>query len=107
MAAEYCLNFSSYSFRHSKFSGERSREYVRGMSILPFIFFVDLISLHKDQEATAKGRVRPTAMGLQKNKNEQFFVGYFCGKHAMGAKKREMFHFFLVGQYFFCSHLRK
>ena len=32
-------------------------------------------------------------MGLQKNKNEQIFVGYFCGKHSMGAKKTEISHF--------------
>ena len=33
-------------------------------------------------------------MGLQKNKNEQISVGHVCGKHAMGAKKTEMFQFF-------------
>ena len=28
------------------------------MSVLPFLFLVDSISIHKDQEAAAKGRVR-------------------------------------------------
>ena len=36
-------------------------------------------------------------MGLHKSKNEQISVSYFCGKHAMGAKKTEMFQFFFVG----------
>ena len=39
-------------------------------------------------------------MGLQKNKNEQISVGHFCGKHAMGAKKRKCSIFF-VGLCFF------
>ena len=30
-------------------------------------------------------------MRLQKNKDEQISVGHFCGKHAMGTKKTEMF----------------
>ena len=50
--------------------------------------------------------VRPTAMGLQK-KNEQITVGHFCGKHAMGAKKKRMSQTFFVGLCFFCGHLRK
>ena len=32
-------------------------------------------------------------MGLKTNKNERIPVGRFCGKHAMGAKKTENFHF--------------
>ena len=40
------------------------------------------------------------SMGLQKNKNEEISAGHVRGKHAMGAKKTEMFHFFLVGPCF-------
>ena len=38
-------------------------------------------------------------MGLQKNKNEQISVGYFCGKHAMGVRKKDIIHFFSVAAY--------
>ena len=44
---------------------------------------------------TAVHAKRPTAVGLQKNKNEQISVGYFCGKHAMGAERRKCCNFFL------------
>ena len=46
-------------------------------------------------------------MGLQKNKDEQISVGHFRGKHAMGAKKTEMFHFFCRSVFFFVATLRK
>ena len=44
-------------------------------------------------------------MGLQKIKNEQISVCHFCRKHAMGARKTEMFKkkmevcFFFVATY--------
>ena len=50
------------------------------------------------------GIIGPTVMGPHKNKNEQISVGhFFCGKHAMGAKKQKCSIFF-VGLCFFCDH---
>ena len=43
--------------------------------------------------------LRPTAVRLQKNKDEQISVGHFCGKHAMGTKKTEIDRSYLLNAY--------
>ena len=49
--------------------------------------------------------LKPTATGLQKNKNEQIFIGHFCGKHAVGAKKkRKCFTFFCRSVFFLATY---
>ena len=45
-------------------------------------------------------------MGFQKNKNGQISVDHFCGKHAMGAKKKETLIFFLYVCVFFVATYR-
>ena len=40
------------------------------------------------------------------NKNEQFFVGHFSRKHAMGTKKNGNVSILFLGLCFVCGHLR-